>query len=300
VYPGKFTVTYNSTLVQSYDDGGMFFRGSEGSMRLTRGGYELYSEADAREQRTPRPKPKASRKAERDGTLDHMQNFLACVRSRQVPNSDVRSAVPSANAAHFGNLAYKTGEMIRLVSRPGEWRPLFNGRDFSNWIIDTKELWSVRDGAIVGRHQGLKYNDFLRTREELEDFELKLEFRLTGGEGNSGIQFRSEPMPDSHEVIGYQADIGQQYWGCLYDESRRKKVLAGPPEGALAGLDKTGWNEYIIRAQGNFITLHLNGIRTVHYIENEPDIRRSGFIALQVHSGPGIEVAFRNLLLRQV
>jgi hypothetical protein len=161
-------------------------------------------------------------------------------------------------------------------------------------------VWSVRDGMIVGRHNGLKYNDFLRTREDFEDFELSVQFRLTDGEGNSGIQFRSEPVAGSHEVSGYQADIGQQYWGCLYDESRRKKVLAGPPEGALASLDKTGWNEYVVRAQGDFITLHLNGIRTVHYIETDPTVRRRGFVALQVHSGPKIEVAFRQVNIREL
>jgi predicted dehydrogenase len=300
LYPKKFVVTYDSTLTQSYDDGGMFFRGSKGSLRLTRVGYELFTEADAREQRKFRPPPKSARKAERDGTLDHMENFLACVRSRNVPNSEVRSAVAAANTAHLGNLAYKTGETILPAASTSEWRPLFNGRDLSDWIVDTTQAWSVRDGMIVGRHSGLKYNDFLRTRQDFGDFEVKLQFRLTNGEGNSGIQFRSEPVPNSHEVMGYQADIGQQYWGCLYDESRRKKVLAGPPEGALAALDKTGWNEYVVRAQGNFITLHLNGIRTVHYIETEPNIRRSGFLALQVHSGPGIEVAFKNLMIREL
>lgn len=181
-----------------------------------------------------------------------------------------------------------------------KWRSLFNGRDLTNWIVDTKEAWSVRDGMIVGRHDGLKYNDFLRTREDFEDFELSLRFRLTNGEGNSGVQFRSEPVPNSHEVSGYQADIGEQYWGCLYDESRRKKVLAGPYEGALATHDKTGWNEYVIRAQGDVITLHLNGIRTVHYTEKDPGIRRRGFIALQVHSGPKIEVAFADLKIREL
>jgi predicted dehydrogenase len=299
-YPKKFLVTYDSTLTQSYDDGGMFFRGSKGSLRLTRAGYELFTEADARAQRNFRPSPKRSRKAERDGTLDHMENFLSCVRSRKTPNSDVQSAVAAANTAHFGNLAYKTGEAILPASSKTGWRPLFNGRDLSEWIVDTAQAWTVRDGMIIGRHGGLKYNDFLRTRQDFADFELKLQFRLKDGEGNSGIQFRSEPVPNSHEVMGYQADIGQQYWGCLYDESRRKKVLAGPPEGALANLDKTGWNEYVIRAQGNFISLHLNSIRTVHYIEGEPNIRRSGFIALQVHSGPGIEVAFRDLMIREV
>ena len=181
-----------------------------------------------------------------------------------------------------------------------EWRPLFNGSDFTNWIVDTKELWSVRDGMIVGRHNGLKYNDFLRTREDFGDFELSVRFRLTAGEGNSGIQFRSVSVPGSHEVSGYQADIGQQYWGCLYDESRRNKVLAGPPEGALANVDKTGWNEYVVRAKGNSITLHLNGIRTVDYVESDPAIRTRGFIALQVHSGPKIEVAFTDLKIREL
>jgi predicted dehydrogenase len=299
-YPKKFVVSYESTLTQSYDDGGMFYRGSTGSLRLTRGGYELYTEADAQAQRTTRPAPKTARKAERDGTIDHVENFLACVRSRKSPNSDVPSAVAAADAAHAGNLAYKTGQTIRTTGRISEWRPMFNGTDLSDWIIDTKELWSVRNGMIVGRHDGLKYNDFLRTREDFGDFELTLRFRLAGGEGNSGIQFRSVPVPGSHEVSGYQADIGQQYWGCLYDESRRNKVLAGPPEGALAGLDKTGWNEYVVRAQGNFITLHLNGIRTVHYVEKDPDIRSRGFIALQVHSGPKIDVAFTDLKIREL
>jgi hypothetical protein len=101
-------------------------------------------------------------------------------------------------------------------------------------------------------------------------------------------------------VSGYQADIGQQYWGCLYDESRRKRVLAQPPAGSLAGVDKNGWNEYTIRAQGNFITLHLNGVRTVHYIEPDQDLLRRGFIALQVHSGPGIEVEFRKAMIREL
>jgi predicted dehydrogenase len=300
VYPKKFVVNYDSTLTQSYDDGGMFFRGSKGSLRLTRAGYELFTEADAREQRNFRPPPKAARKAERDGTLDHMENFLACVRSRATPNSEVRSAVAAANTAHFGNLAYKTSETISPAASAAEWRPLFNGKDLSNWIVDTKQVWSVREGMIVGHHNGLKYNDFLRTRQDFGDFELKLKFRLANGEGNSGVQLRSEPVPGSHEVMGCQADIGQQYWGCLYDESRRKKVLAGPPEGALAALDKTGWNEYIVRAQGAFISLHLNGIRTVHYIETEPDIRKSGFLALQVHSGPKIEVAFKDLMIREL
>ena len=181
-----------------------------------------------------------------------------------------------------------------------QFRPLFNGKDLSQFIVDTKEAWRVEDGVIIGAHSGLKYNDFLRTREHYRDFELQLEFWLKDGEGNSGIQFRSKPVPNSHEVSGYQADIGQQYWGCLYDESRRNKVLAQASAEALATVKKDGWNKYVIRARGNTIELELNGVRSVTYDETDPNIEQDGFIALQVHSGPRIEVRFRNLRIRRL
>lgn len=180
------------------------------------------------------------------------------------------------------------------------FRPLFNGKNLDGWVVDTKEAWQVRDGMIVGKHDGLKYNDFLRTARNYRNFELKLKFRLLNGEGNSGVQFRSKPLRDSHEVIGYQADVGQQYWGCLYDESRRKKVLAQAPAEILAALDRNGWHEYAIRAQGNHITLHLDGKKTVDYTETEPGMDIPGFIALQVHSGPKIEVWFKDIVIREL
>ena len=78
-----------------------------------------------------------------------------------------------------------------------------------------------------------------RPAESYGDFILKLTFRLVGGEGNSGVQFRSVRVP-GHEMSGYQADIGQDYWGCLYDESRRNRVLVQASPKALEALNKTG------------------------------------------------------------
>lgn len=187
------------------------------------------------------------------------------------------------------------------LSAADGFEPLFNGRNLDDWIVDTPGLWSVENGEIVGRSPALKYNDFLRTRKHYRNFILKASFRMTDatGNANSGIQFRSKPMPDSHEVIGYQADMGQQYWGCLYDESRRKKVLAGPGPEALSRLRKNDWNEYVITAKGNRITLELNGVKTVEWVETEP-VEDSGFIALQLHSGPAFEMRFRNLQIRRL
>jgi hypothetical protein len=107
-------------------------------------------------------------------------------------------------------------------------------------------------------------------------------------------------VPNSHEVSGYQADIGEKYWGCLYDESRRNRVLAQAPPEALAKVRPDGWNDYVITARGNHITLDFNGVRTVDYRETEPGIDRSGFIALQVHSGPPLKIEFRSLEIQDL
>ncbi len=179
--------------------------------------------------------------------------------------------------------------------------PMFNGKDLSGWIVDTPGLWRIEDGIIVAKSPGLKYNDFLRTRKHYGDFILKASFRLVGGYGNSGIQFRSKPVPDSHEVSGYQADIGQQYWGCLYDESRRKKVLVQAAPDDLTTLKKDGWNDYTITAKGNHIMIELNGVKTVDYTETETGIETAGFVALQIHSSPApSEVQFRNVRIQEL
>jgi hypothetical protein len=179
------------------------------------------------------------------------------------------------------------------------FRPLFNGKNLDDWIVDTPGLWRVEGGVIIGTSPGLKYNDFLRTKKHYRNFVLKVTFRMTDetGKANSGIQFRSKPMEGSHEVVGYQADMGQQYWGCLYDESRRKKVLAKASEAALAGLKKNDWNEYTITARGNRIALELNGVKSVEWVENEA-VDDSGLIALQLHSGPPFRMEFKDLKIK--
>jgi hypothetical protein len=178
--------------------------------------------------------------------------------------------------------------------------PLFNGKNLDGWEVDTPGLWTARDGMIIGQSPGLKYNDFLRTRKHYSNFILKVSFQMVDGKGNSGVQFRSKPAPNSHEVSGYQADIGEQYWGCLYDESRRKRVLVWAKPEHLTKLNKGGWNEYIITARGNHITLELNGSRTVDYTESDADIETTGFLALQLHAGAPMEMHFKDLLIREL
>ncbi len=176
---------------------------------------------------------------------------------------------------------------------------LFDGKSLEGWEGDL-ELWKVVDGCIVGDSPGIKHNQFLATRQTFSNFELKLEFRLKDGKGNTGVQFRSKRVPDSTEVSGYQADIGEKYWGCLYDESRRNKVLVQAADELEPVLKKEGWNTYTIRAAGDHITLSINGVTSVDYVEKDKDIAREGIIALQVHSGPPLKIEFRNIRIREL
>jgi hypothetical protein len=177
--------------------------------------------------------------------------------------------------------------------------PLFDGKSLAGWEGD-EQIWKAESGMIVGDSPGIKRNEFLATKKRYSNFELRLEFRLRDGSGNSGIQFRSTRVADSSEVSGYQADIGEKYWGCLYDESRRNKILVQAPAELDEVLRKDGWNSYVIRAEGNHITLSVNGRKTVDYREQDQDISGEGIIALQVHAGGPLRVEFKNLRIREL
>jgi hypothetical protein len=177
--------------------------------------------------------------------------------------------------------------------------PIFNGRDLTGWEGNL-ELWKVEDGMLVGDSPGINHNEFLATEKTYGDFELRLEFRLCHGVGNTGIQFRSEREPNSTAVIGYQADLGQIFWGCLYDEHRRNRVLVQAPKSLFEVLKKNDWNEYVIRAEGDHIVLKINGHTTVDYHEPDDKIARTGLLALQVHSGGPMRIEFRNIRIREL
>ena len=78
-------------------------------------------------------------------------------------------------------------------------------------------------------------------------------------------------LPNSREMAGYQADMAAEYWGGLYDESRRDKFLGKPDPAAVAKVLKPAdWNDYVIRCEGPRIRLWLNGLLTVDFTETDP------------------------------
>ncbi len=179
---------------------------------------------------------------------------------------------------------------------------LFDGKTFKGWEGNLN-FFRIEDGAIVAGtlKDKIPRNEFLCTTKEYGDFVLRLKFKLLGdpAKANAGIQFRSKRIPNHHEVIGYQADMGQNYWGALYDESRRKKVLAQPNLDELNKVLKRGdWNDYEIRAEGKRIRLSINGQQTVDYTEADDGIEPTGCICLQIHSGPPSEAWYKQITLQ--
>jgi len=183
--------------------------------------------------------------------------------------------------------------------------PLFNGKDFAGWEGDTAKTWKIEDGCIVGGSLDavVPRNEFLCTKASYENFELKVVFKLVGdkAKANAGVQFRTKRIPNHHEVSGYQADVGQDYWGALYDESRRNKVLAKPDAKVIDKLVKfDDWNEYVIRCEGPRIRLWLNGTQTVDYTEKDDKIERSGVIGLQIHGGAKAKAYYKSVVIEEI
>ena len=177
---------------------------------------------------------------------------------------------------------------------------IFDGRTFEGWEGDPK-IFRIEDNAIVGGslREKIVRNEFLCTRRSYGDFELRLKVKLLGGDAaNAGIQFRTKRIPDNYEVSGYQADVGVGWWGALYDESRRNKVLTGPDQVKMKSLVKDGeWNDYVIRAEGKHIQLWLNGVQTVNYVEEDPNIETTGVVCPQIHAGPPSEAWYKDITI---
>ena len=188
--------------------------------------------------------------------------------------------------------------------RAGEAISIFDGKTLNGWEGNTN-TWRVEDGSIVAgwieRRQ--PRNEFLATRREYGNFELRLQYKLEGTNGfvNGGVQFWSQRVPNDFEVSGYQADLGADTDGNLYDESRRNRnLVAAKKETREKALRPGDWNDYRIHAEGAHIQLWLNGVKTVDYTESDETIPRRGIIALQIHGGAYTKVQYRNLVVEEL
>jgi len=181
---------------------------------------------------------------------------------------------------------------------------IFDGKTFKGWKGDLK-TFRIENGCIVGGNlkNKIPQNEFLCTTRSYKNFILSIECKLISVDGkvNAGVQFRSKRIPDNNEVIGYQADMtcGKDggLWGYIYDESRRRTMLAKPINVKVKNND---WNTLEIRCEGPRIRLFINGIQTTDYTETDNNIPDEGIIGLQIHAGEPSEAWYRNITIEEL
>ena len=183
---------------------------------------------------------------------------------------------------------------------------LSDGKTFKGWDGDTNNTWRIQDGAFVGGSLTTRVpqNEFLATKRSFTNFVLRVKFKLVGTDGfvNGGVQIRSErTQKPPNEMSGYQCDMGDGWWGALYDESRRNKVLIKPAEDAVTkALNKNDWNEYEIRCEGKRIRSSINGVAMIDYTEPDDSLPQHGKIGLQVHGGGKTEAWYKDITIEQL
>jgi putative membrane-bound dehydrogenase-like protein len=185
---------------------------------------------------------------------------------------------------------------------------LFDGKSLDGWEVrgGEEKWWKVQDGMITGGslEEQVPYNTFLATKKRYANFELRLKVRLTKGEGfmNSGVQIRSIRVAGNSEMSGYQVDAGVDWWGKMYDESRRNKVIGEPVDaGAIKAAAKDwDWNDYVIRCEGRRIRSWINGVPALDYTEAEAAIPQEGLIGLQTHGGGKLLAQFKEITIEEL
>jgi hypothetical protein len=179
--------------------------------------------------------------------------------------------------------------------------------DLKKWKVvnaENQRHWSVIDDVVTGGDgvENIPGNTYLYSDKSYENFEFRCLFRLTGDHGagliNSGIQYRS--IIKDNKIIGYQADIGKGYWGDIYDEHRRGKLVGGDLGTLKHILNEDGWNSYIVRCIGNRHELYINGAKTAEYMEKDPKIQSKWVIGIQLHSGGNAKIQIKHITITEL
>jgi hypothetical protein len=202
---------------------------------------------------------------------------------------------------------------------------LFNGKDLSGWG-GLDEYWSVKEGTICGHEtkEGSKHTFLVFTNATFSDFELRWKYRFATSSGNSGVQFRSKLLNTKDWLVGgYQANFltSLERNGSIYDEAgslgkrgdmsnlgkkttwdannkRANEHLAESAEELRNFVKSKEWNDCILVAKGNHITLTINGHLTTDLTDDSPQARQDGVVALQLHRGYSMEVQIKEIKIK--
>ena len=176
-------------------------------------------------------------------------------------------------------------------------KKLFNGKDLNGWNIHGTEKWYVEKGKLVCESGPDKEYGYLSTEKSYKNFVLSYQFRLEAN-GNSGVFIRS--TIDGTKITGWQVEVAPpgSSTGGIYESYGRGWLIKPTPEDEKA-LNPDGWNKGKIQVIGDEVTTWLNGKQMVT-LKDAKIGAGNGSIALQIHSGGGIKVRWKNIIINEL
>lgn len=192
---------------------------------------------------------------------------------------------------------YVASFSVSAVAVQGQVISLFNEKDLTGWKVYGTEKWYVEDGMIICESGPDKEYGYLATERSFKDFDLTVEFKQEA-DGNSGVFFRS--FIEGTKITGWQAEVAPpgHDTGGIY-ESYGRGWLIKPDAEKDKFLKMGAWNTMRIRAVGDQVTTWLNGQKMVELKDSKIGAA-AGSIALQIHSGGGIKVLWRNIRIEEL
>ena len=194
--------------------------------------------------------------------------------------------------------------LCALAQAPQEsgWVSLFNGKDLTGWKNNGQEKWVAEHGTIYCESTANKYG-YLTTEKTYKDFDLRLKFRGEA-EGNSGVFLHAkitgmnpETGPD---IQGMQVEVDPsvgKHTGGLYESGGREWVAMPSAESEKA-LKPGQWNELQAKVQGSHIATYLNGVKISDFEDPKPTFTE-GVIGLQIHTGGGVKMRWKDIYIRE-
>lgn len=192
-----------------------------------------------------------------------------------------------------GNYSHSTDD----IEKKGKWISIFNGKDLTGWKIFGTEKWYVKEGKLICESGPDKKYGYLATEKKYTNFEFKIDF-LQEANGNSGVFFRSSI--EGTKITGWQVEVAPpgNDTGGIYESYGRGWLVKIPDE--KENILKMGeWNTLKFRVVDDKVITWLNGVKMVEFEDNKIG-KATGSIALQIHSGGGIKVKWKNIFVKVI
>ena len=184
-----------------------------------------------------------------------------------------------------------------LIIQNEEIKSLFNGKNLDGWNIYGTEKWYVDKGELICESGPDKEYGYLATEDYYKNFELSLEF-FQVSDGNSGVFFRS--TIEGTKISGWQVEVAPpgNHTGGIYESYGRGWLIK--PDSIYDNIVKMNkWNKMKIIIMDDKVETFVNGIEMVN-INDSKISKGNGSIALQIHSGGGIKVKWKNINIKQL